>query len=93
MTVPQLAAAGAVVPLPGVPTSLEAILDALTKYGKPHVSLLDTGWHARISMNTTVRGAQFEVVSDYGHITPTAATAQCHQRVLDAVRANGGFNP
>jgi len=63
--------------------SLEEMLEQLSRFGQPRVSLLSRGWHAHITMHTSAAGAQFEVQSDFGHRTPAAAVDQLRNRVRD----------
>ncbi|MEO7065360.1 MAG: hypothetical protein ABI114_00465 [Rhodanobacter sp.] len=67
------------------PTTLESMLLEMAHYGKPRLGLL-SGWHACIDMTVNATGAKFEIRSEFNHPTPTAATAECLQRMRDVMR-------
>ena len=69
---------------------LEEELKGLVKYGKPHLSLLDRGWHCNIDMNTHAEGCSFDVKSDFGLPTPSDALIQCKERAVKAVATIAG---
>lgn len=67
--------------------SLESVLDELSKYGRPALSMLQgNGWWCRVEMNTSATGAEFKVGSECRHVSPIAAAVECRDRVLAAVR-------
>lgn len=70
-----------------VPAGFEERLVWLCQFGKPRVSMLDTGWHASIQMNTNTTGTSFEVKSEFGNQTPSAAVSQLIERMLSALVA------
>jgi hypothetical protein len=63
---------------------LESALIALSKFGKPHCGLFDSGWLCNVDMHVTATGASFTVRSEFGHPSPMAAALECTQRV-DAI--------
>lgn len=67
----------------------EQLLD-LCRYGKPSVSLLGSGWHACVAMNTNTTGTSFEVRSEFGHKSPDAAVVECSARVHAALKTLTG---
>ena len=76
-----------------VPEGVSERLQWLCYFGKPRISMLGEGWHARIEMNTNTTGAQFTVVSEFGMKSPDAALQQLVERMLTAVTAaQGGGN-
>lgn len=70
-----------------VPAGLEEKLIWLCKFGKPDLSVVTAGWHARIKMNTNTTGSEFTVQSDFKMPTPMAALDQLIARMLDALCA------
>lgn len=62
---------------------LEATLIALTKYGRPRVSLLGDGWYACVELHSRAQGFEATAKSDFDHRTPTAATSQLLKRLQD----------
>lgn len=66
--------------------SLESILDALQKFGRPRVCMVDAnGWYCVVEMNTTAKGAEFNIKSDFGMASPLLAAQQCLERVESAM--------
>jgi len=68
---------------------LEERMLYLIRYGKPRISYLDNGWYCKVEMNTNTDGTQFDVASEFGQKTPTAAAKQCHERIIGALKALG----
>lgn len=66
---------------------LQELMIYLIRYGKPRVSYLDGGWYCKVEMNTNTKGTQFDVASDFGNPTPIAAAKQCHERIVNAMKA------
>lgn len=66
--------------------TLEEHLQQMRYYGKPRVSLMQSGWYSCTEMNTNTTGTTFEVKSDYDHTSPTTAAKQCHERIINALR-------
>lgn len=60
--------------------SLDDKLIALTKYGKPRVSMVD-GWSACIDMSVSANGVDFSIRSDFGCKTPSLAVDQLISRL------------
>jgi len=73
-----------VTPLPM--KDLETRLMALTQYGRPRVVLLDNGWYAVVEMYIKVTGGEFKVASEFGMSSPSAALAQCEERIAEAFK-------
>jgi hypothetical protein len=69
-----------------IPADLSGRMVYLCGYGKPSLSRMDNGWHARIEMHVSSVGAQFTVKGDYNHDTPEMAV----QVLLDRVTATLG---
>ena len=60
--------------------TLDEKLIALTKYGKPRISVVD-GWSACIDMSVSANGVDFSIRSDFGCRTPSAAVDQLISRL------------
>lgn len=73
-----------------VPADLEGKLIWLCRFGKPSLSVVTSGWHARINMNTNTTGSEFKVDSDWKMPTPTEAVDQLIARMLEALSALNG---
>lgn len=69
--------------------ALEELLRALSKFGKPRVSLLGGGWHCCVDMHVSSTGVSFEVKSDFNLPNPSRAAQQCCQRLDLALRDLG----
>lgn len=66
--------------------SLEELMLELTKYGRPRLSQQNKGtWHCCVDMRTGVKGADFEIKSEFRHKTMMEAAHVCLERVLKAV--------
>lgn len=76
-----------------VPAGFEEKLVWLCKFGKPGVSMQDSGWHARINMNTNTTGTAFTVASEFGLRSPAAAVDQLIERMLTALATLTGATP
>ena len=70
---------------------LEHRLNEMARYGKVFLMLSDNGkWNCSINVHVNAVGAKFEVGSEYGtHESPSAAAADCHTRMLDAINNIG----
>jgi hypothetical protein len=70
---------------------LEHRLNEMARYGKVHLMLHDSGmWSCSVDVTVNAVGAKFEVKADYGkHKSPSAAAAECHARILDAINNIG----
>lgn len=66
---------------------LQDLMLYLIRYGKPRISYLDGGWYCKVEMNTNTKGTQFDVASDFSHATPIAAAKECHERIVNAMKA------
>lgn len=66
---------------------LQDLMQYMIKYGKPRISYISNGWYCGVEMNTNTAGSSFEVKSEFGHPTPMAAAKQCHERILNAIKA------
>ena len=62
---------------------LEATLIALTKYGRPRVSMLGNEWYACVELHSRAPGFDATAKSDFDHLTPTAAAIQLLNRLQD----------
>lgn len=60
---------------------LEQTLAELHRYGFPMVFSRKEGWNVSIDMHVNATGAKFNVGSEYGHATPSAAASECLSRV------------
>lgn len=68
-------------------TTLEGVLQDLTKYGRPRLSCMDDmTWYCSIEVFVTGKGIDFKVASDFKQKTPLNAAHQCHERVRDVMR-------
>lgn len=65
--------------------TLEQMLLALTKYGKPHLSHDGDGWYCAVAMYVSSAGVNFKVASEFGRSSPMAAAQQCAQRLDKAL--------
>lgn len=70
-----------------VPAALNDRLVWLSRFGKPRVSMQDSGWSAGIRMHVadSVQGASFEVNSEFGHADPEDAVTQLIDRMLSTL--------
>lgn len=66
---------------------LQELMLYLIRYGRPRLSYLDGGWYCKVEMNTNTKGTQFDVASEFNHPTPIAAAKQCHERIVNAMKA------
>ena len=66
---------------------LQELMVYLIRYGRPRLSYLDGGWYCKVEMNTNTKGTQFDVASEFNHPTPIAAAKQCHERIVNAMKA------
>ena len=69
--------------------TLEDMLEDLSKYGKPRLMHMGEGWHAAIEMYVGSVGVDFKVASGFSLPTPTAAAAECAERLNKALAALG----
>ena len=69
------------------PESLEELMVSMCQYGQPKLSMMDSGWHCWIKMHVQSAGASFEIKSEFGHKTPTAATKECADRIAETLAA------
>jgi hypothetical protein len=72
-----------------VPADLSGKLQWLCKFGRPSTSMMDSGWHARIIMNTNTTGTSFDVKSEYDLTSPDRAVEQLIERMLCALAKLG----
>lgn len=70
---------------------LEHRLNEMARYGKVHLMLHDSGkWSCGMDVSVNAVGAKFEVRAEHGkHTSPSAAAAECHARMLDAINNIG----
>ena len=61
--------------------NLEQILAELYRYGFPRIHSNKNGWDAWVEMHVNATGAKFDVASEFGHATPSAAASECLSRV------------
>lgn len=66
---------------------LQELMVYLIRYGRPRLSYLDGGWYCKVEMNTNTKGTQFDVASEFNHPTPISAAKQCHERIVNAMKA------
>ena len=66
--------------------NLGAELMGLCRYGRPRISLTESGWHCNIEMNTSADGAVFKVHSEFDHSSPDDALSVCRARAEAAVK-------
>ncbi len=66
---------------------LQELITYMIRYGKPRLSYLDGGWYCKVEMNTNTTGTQFDVASEFGMPTPMQAAKQCHERIINALKA------
>lgn len=71
------------------PISLEEMLLALAKYGKPRISHDGSGWYCAIEMYVSSSGVDFKVASEFGCSSPMAAALQCASRLDKAIKDIG----
>lgn len=69
--------------------TLEDVLGALQRYGKPRMQMMDQGWMCAIDMHVSSVGASFTVRSEFDSASPLLAAKQCHERVLKTLRELG----
>lgn len=72
---------------------LEQNLAELSKFGKPSVNLINGGWYCRVEMHIAdgVKGATFDVKSEFGHAQPSTAVVECLSRAKECARKAGGL--
>lgn len=75
-----------------VPETLSERLLWIAYFGKPGISVVSEGWHAKIDMNTNTTGASFTVRSEFNMATPEAAVQQLIERMLTALAAQEARN-
>lgn len=68
---------------------LEAMLLALSKFGKPRISHMSEGWHCAVEMYVSSVGVDFKIASGFTLPTPTAAAQECAQRLDSVLRDLG----
>lgn len=70
---------------------LEHRLNELARYGKVHLMVIDKGtWYCSVDVTVAAQGAKFEVQCGHGvHKTPSAAAAECHNRMIEAIKNLG----
>jgi len=66
---------------------LQELMTYMIRYGKPRLSYLEGGWYCKVEMNTNTTGTQFDVASEFGMSTPMQAAKQCHERIINALKA------
>lgn len=74
---------------PSVEMTLEQILEELSRYGQPHVTMSDRGWWSAIDMHVSAKGATFNIRSASGHKSAWAAAAECLERVRQTLSEVG----
>ena len=67
---------------------LDDDLSELIKLGKTRLCYLGNGWHCSVDMFVAdqVKGVEFKVASEFKKSTPKAATSECLERALKALR-------
>ena len=65
--------------------TLEEILLALAKYGKPRIAHDGDGWFCAVEMYVTAAGVNFKVASEFSRPSPIEAAKQCAQRLDKAL--------
>lgn len=68
---------------------LEAMLLALSKFGKPRIHHMSDGWHCALEMYVSAAGVDFKVASGFNLPTPTAAAHECGERLDSVLRDLG----
>lgn len=79
-------------PTPAVektPADLEGKLVWLTRFGKPRVCCNGKGFSAHIEMHVAQQGATFDIRSEFGMNTPTAAIDMLISRTLESLAKLG----
>lgn len=71
---------------PQTAPSLESLLDAMSRYGKPGVSMENRGWHCRCEMHVASEGTSFTVRSEFDHKTPLIAAQLCMERIVSTTK-------
>lgn len=66
---------------------LQELLLYMIRYGKPRMHYLEGGWYVKVEMNTNTKGTQFDVASEFGHSTPLSAAKECHERIINSMKA------
>jgi hypothetical protein len=66
---------------------LDAMLDALSKFGKPRLSHTGAGWYCAVDMYVGEQGVEFKVASEFGLRSPADAVRQCAERMDIALKA------
>jgi len=71
--------------------SLESMLAEMQRSGKPVLGMYgdDGTWSCKVCMHVAAVGAEFTVRSDYKHLSPMDAAAECLER-MRAVLAKAG---
>lgn len=65
--------------------TLEEMLMALAKHGKPRLSHDGGGWYCAVEMYVCASGVDFKVASEFSRPSPMAAAQQCAQRLDKAL--------
>lgn len=65
--------------------TLEELLLALAKYGKPRLSHDGSGWYCAVEMYVSSSGVDFKVASEFGRPSPIGAAMQCASRLDKAL--------
>jgi hypothetical protein len=68
------------------PVMLEELLDELGRYARLRLRMADNDtWSCHADLRIVTAGGTFEVRSEFGHRTPTAAASECLERVKAVV--------
>ena len=65
--------------------TLEEMLLALAKYGKPRIAHDGDGWFCAVDMYVSAAGVEFKIASEFRRPSPMAAAQQCAQRLDKAL--------
>lgn len=74
-------------------SSLEELLLALSKYGRPSLSVVSQGWHCWVTMHVSSKGIEFKVSSEFDHPSPMSATIECYARLGKALKDLESYQP
>lgn len=69
--------------------TLEVMLNALSKYGKPRLVHMGGGWYCCVDMYVSAEGVDFEVKTGFNNSTPSEAAEECCRRLDNALRGMG----
>lgn len=75
-------------PIP-VKGSLEELLQIMLTFGCPRLSYHKSGvggWYCALDMNTSSKGSEFTIKSEFGHQTALGAAHECFDRMQSALR-------